>query len=94
MYFEQRPLPKSSTGESSPNKSEEVNKDLISRHSSKLPDVPPLTYLGHYTTPLGPNDKYEVVKDGYEVPNKGHTYITLVGEEDEEVYEEVVDAEV
>ena len=46
-----------------------------------------------YEVPV--NDEYEVpVNDKHEVPvNKGHTNITVVDEEDEEIYAEVEDTE-
>ena len=71
--------------------------DLLSRQSTPLPDIAPTPYPRHYTTSPGAGETrgpvYNVPSiDGYEVPvNKGHTYITLVGEEDEGVYAEVED---
>ena len=64
----------------------EVNTDLLSRQSAPLPKIPSLTYPRHYITQ---------VNDGYEVPvNERYRYETIVGEEGEEIYEEIEDTEI
>ena len=64
----------------------EVNIDHHSRQNAPLPDIPSSSYPRHYITP---------VNDGYEVPvNERYRYATIVGEENEEIYAEVVDTEV
>ena len=89
---------KSSARGSPSERTAEVNMELRSRQSEPLPDIPSLTCPRHYITILGArvNDGYEVpVSDGYEIPvNERYTYETVLGEDDEEIYEEVDDTEV
>ena len=93
-------LRNSNIQESLPNGNAEVNVNLLSRQCAPLPDIPFPTYPRHYKTPALIRESRGSVcevplSDGYEVPfNEGHTYETVKGEEDDEIYSDVVDTKV